>query len=369
MTKNLIHTEKDGASASAEGKAERRTAPAGGVVPAPSEEGALAPGSKKSGNEKDSREKLFEDFDDVFADIINTLVFHGQDRVAESDLESGMPRSAYKVEDRFEEQERDVKKYWRSGRIRIAVFGLENQTGEDPDFIFRDIGYDGAEYRDQVRRRNEIRRRNAKLRKEGAEESEMEPVPDFYPVSTLVLYFGDTRWRGSLNLKDHLRIPAGMEGYVSDYRANLFEIAFLTDEQVRMFKSDFRYVAEYFVGSRKKKEGIEPSFTLTVEHLKHVEEFIELMNAITNSDRFSALPKMINERGGDTMMTILFDEAEARGKKIGEKNGETKVADLFSKLFDAGRVADAERASKDGEYRDKLLAEYAKDMDSHAAKQ
>lgn len=40
--------------------------------------------------EKDFREKLFEDFDDVFADIINGLIFNGEARIAENDLESGM---------------------------------------------------------------------------------------------------------------------------------------------------------------------------------------------------------------------------------------------------------------------------------------
>jgi len=105
--------------------------------------------------EKDFREKRLEDFDDVFADIINGLLFHGEKRVLENELESGMPRSAYKVEEKFEEQERDVRKFWKNGQVRLAVLGLENQTGEDPDFIFRDFGYDGAEYRDQVRRRNE----------------------------------------------------------------------------------------------------------------------------------------------------------------------------------------------------------------------
>ena len=273
--------------------------------------------------EKDFREKRFEDFDDVFADIINVLLFNGSQRVEEDDLESGMPRSAYKIEDKFEEQERDVKKFWKSGQIRIAVFGFENQTGEEPDLIFRDFGYDGAEYRDQVRRRNEIRRRNTKALSEGKSSDELEPVPDFYPVVTLVLYFGDKHWKGSLNLKDHLKIPEGLEEYVSDYKANLFEIAYLSDNQVAAFKSDFRYVAEYFVASRKQKEGETPKFTITLEHLKHVEEFIELMNAITNSDRFSALPKLIRERGGDTMMTILFDEAEARGEARGKAIGET----------------------------------------------
>ena len=186
--------------------------------------------------EKDFREKRLEDFDDVFADIINGLLFNGEQRVDENDLESGMQRSAYKVEGKFEEQERDVKKYWKSGRIRLAVFGLENQTDEDPDYIFRDFGYDGAEYRDQVRRRNEIRRINTKLKKENAD-AEVLPLPDFYPVVTIVLYFGDKHWKGSLNLKDHLKIPPGLDEYISDYRANLFEVAFLSNEQVGRFKA------------------------------------------------------------------------------------------------------------------------------------
>lgn len=34
---------------------------------------------------------------------------------------------------------------------------------------------------------------------------------------------------------------------VNDYRINLFEIAYLSNEQVNLFKSDFRIVADYFV--------------------------------------------------------------------------------------------------------------------------
>ena len=208
--------------------------------------------------EKDFREKRLEDFDDVFADIINVLVFNGDQKVDASDLETGMLRSGYKVEEKFEEQERDSKKYWKSGHIRIAVFGLENQTGVDSDFIFRGFGYDGAEYRDQVRRRNEVRRKNAAAVKEAAVSGKkfvLEPLPDFYPVVTLVLYFGDTHWNRSPHLKNHLKIPDGLEGYVTDYEAHVFEISFLSDEQVKLFRSDFRFVAEYFVASRKTQGG------------------------------------------------------------------------------------------------------------------
>ena len=289
--------------------------------------------------EKDFREKKLEDFDDVFADIINGLLFHGEQRVLENELESSMMRSAYKVEDRFEEQERDVKKYWKRGQIRLAVYGLENQTGEDPDYIFRDFGYDGAEYRDQVRRRNEIRRKNARALKDKGEKAELELLPDFYPVITLVLYFGDTRWKRSVHLKDHLKIPAGLEEYVADYKANVFEIAFLEDEQVQKFTSDFRYVAEYFVANRRMREGQEPQYTITLEHLKHVEEFAELMNAITNSDRFSSIPKIAKERGEKAVYTLMFDAAEARGEikgaiKIYYEDFHASPKEILRKIMD-----------------------------------
>lgn len=274
--------------------------------------------------EKDFREKRFEDFNDVFADIINVLLFHGERRVLEDALETGMSRTAYKVEGTFDEQERDTKKYWNNGQLRIAIFGLENQTGQDPDCIFRCIGYDGAEYWDQVRRRSEIRRINTKRRKEAgrADETELIPVPDYYPVITLILYFGESRWSGSLHMKDHMSIPEGLENLVPDYTVSICEIAYLTDEQIRLFRSDFRYVADYFAGSRKRKEGIQPEFIYpALDHIRHVKEFSELMNAITNTQRFSKLPDLAVKRGSETMWTIFFDEAEARGEARGKALG------------------------------------------------
>ena len=125
------------------------------------------------------------------------------------------------------------------------------------------------------------------------------------------------------------------ERYVADYRINLFEIAYLADEEVRRFKSDFRYVAEYFVANRKRKEGLTPEWNISLEHLKHVEEFIELMNAVTNSERFSELPKVLKERGGDSMFTILFDEAEARGEARGEAR---RNAEMVSKKILKGKT-------------------------------
>ena len=139
---------------------------------------------------KDHYEKKFIDLNDIFADIINTLIFNGEERIKEEDLTSAMTRSAYTVDGLFEEQERDSKKFWKNRSVNIAILGIENQTAKDPELSIRTLAYDGADYRDQLRHRAEIRRKNQKLVKE---KKEPEPVPELYPVVTLVLYFGDKR--------------------------------------------------------------------------------------------------------------------------------------------------------------------------------
>ena len=47
--------------------------------------------------EKDFYEKKLEDFNDVFADILNVFLFSGNNTVQPDELETGMGRSAYKT--------------------------------------------------------------------------------------------------------------------------------------------------------------------------------------------------------------------------------------------------------------------------------
>lgn len=42
-----------------------------------------------------------------------------------------------------------------------------------------------------------------------------------------------------------MNIPKELDPYVNDYKMEVFEIAWLTDEQLEMFKSDFKVVARF----------------------------------------------------------------------------------------------------------------------------
>ena len=72
--------------------------------------------------EKDIAEKTLEAYNDVFADIVNGLLFEGREVVKEDELEAESEISMYKADDRLHEQERDVAKYWKNGEIRIALY-------------------------------------------------------------------------------------------------------------------------------------------------------------------------------------------------------------------------------------------------------
>lgn len=110
----------------------------------------------------------------------------------------------------------------------------------------RVIGYDGAAYRNQL---------NEKLKNK------------CYPVITLVLYFGTKRrWKRYKSLKEVMNIPVDLEPFITDYKINVFELAWLTDEQINSFTSDFRYVA---INNAHKQTG--------GNHMTE-EEFDEMIN-------------------------------------------------------------------------------------------
>lgn len=244
--------------------------------------------------EKDAAQKVLEAYNDVFSDIVNVLLFNGKEVIAPDELEEQAPRAVYKADGKIREIERDVAKRWKKSNIRIACIGLENQTKIDPDMPLRVIGYDGAEYRAQL--------------SDGSSR---------YPVVTLVLYFGyKTRWDKNLSLKERLDIPPEFDKYVNDYKINLFEIAYLTHEQVAMFQSDFRVVADYFV--QKRENGFyvpEPCV------LKHVQETLQLLSVMSNDHRFEDIYNERVKEGDIQTMCDVLDRIEEKGREEGRRDG------------------------------------------------
>ena len=240
--------------------------------------------------QKDITEKLLEDYNDVFADIVNVLLFRGNRIVKEESLKETKVKSQYKAEaGKLHEQERDVAKYWQDGNVLVAICGLENHTAEEKYMPLRVFSYDGASYRRQL-----------------LSENDENPI---VPVVSLVLHFGMKEWSSPHNLKGVIDIPKELEPYVNDYKANIFNIAFLDDETVQMFQSDFRIVADFFVQKRKNKDYVPD------EHkIKHVDEMLKLLQVLTGDDRYN----------------VKFSEAE--------KKEDIKMCDVMEKAVAEERI-------------------------------
>lgn len=253
-------------------------------------------------NEKDTAEKLLEDYNDVFADIVNTLIFNGTERIKEDSLEDNKTSSAYKAEDgKLHEQERDVSKYWKEGKTNILVVGIENQTKAEKLMPARIIGYDGASYRSQLLGKS--------------------VKGSLAPVVTIVLYFGLTRWNQPKSLKGILNVPEGLEHFVSDYKINVFEIAFLPEETVNQFKSDFKLVAKYFTNIRKNPYYIPES----EDEIKHVDAVLKFLSIMSGSEDILGKITAKDERKVENMsggpLSQLYYKGVSEGRELGIEQG------------------------------------------------
>ena len=64
----------------------------------------------------------------------------------------------------------------------------------------------------------------------------------WHPVVTLILYFGtEYKWENPKSLKDSLEIDERIEPFVSDYKLNVFNFAWLTDDEINAFFSANRF--------------------------------------------------------------------------------------------------------------------------------
>ena len=243
--------------------------------------------------EKDIVERHLEEYNDVFADMVNGLLFGGERVIAPEDLQDAPGRSLYKAGGKIREQERDIAKLWKKEGVVFSLFGLENQTTVDSRMPLRAIGYDGAAYRAQLE------------------------APHHYPVVTLVLYFGEALWTAPKTLLEVLDVPEGLRPFVNDYRLNLFDIPRMSDEEIAGFRGDFRIVADYFAQVWRRK-NYEPSRQV----IEHVDAVLKLMQVLTNDERFERAQNDIGKEGKKmaTMMSVL-DTVEERGIHKGLTQG------------------------------------------------
>jgi len=116
-------------------------------------------------------------------------------------------------------------------------------------------------------------------------------------------------------------VPEELKEYINDYKINVFNIAYLSEEQVNMFTSDFKIVADYFV--QKRKNG---KYKPSSDVIRHVDAILKFMAVFTGDQRYfnEAIQKKMQTGGIRTMDKILDDYIDLgvqRGRKEGMERG------------------------------------------------
>ena len=241
--------------------------------------------------EKDISQKILEDKPDVFADIVNGLCFSGKDVIKPDELQDITSLTAYEDKKTYRYTQRDITKLWKKGIFNIACLGIENQIAKDYTMPLRVIAYDGAQYKIQIN----------------------DKVANYYPVITLVLYFGKTKWRKPLSLFDLFDVPPDLKTFTNDYKMNLFDISHMSTKEASVFKSDFWHIADYFSQINETNNYI-PSKT----RLTHPEETFKLMSFLTGNEDLQLLSS--EEEGGPNTMYDAFKEAKKEGAQESRLN-------------------------------------------------
>jgi hypothetical protein len=114
---------------------------------------------------------------------------------------------------------------------------------------------------------------------------------------------------------------------VSDYKINVFEIAYLTDEQVKMFKSDFRLIADYFVQIRKTGK-----YVPMPGYISHVWETLNMMSVLMDDDRFEQVYHNSNKKEALNMCKVIDDYIELGIEQGIERGTVSNIKELMKNL-------------------------------------
>lgn len=203
---------------------------------------------------------------DIFADVFNQFLYHGEQVIRPGDLteldtaEIAVPYGIDNVSVP-DQRYRDVTKFLAAmtdGKAAYCILGVENEDKINYAMPVKDGLYDFMQLAKQV---SEIARSHKKSENKGRKPSSDEYLSGFwkddrlYPVVTVVVYYGSGQWDGPLSLKEmYVDCDERLLKYAADYHVNLIAPDRLSDEEIDEFQTNFREVMKYMKYSKDKKK-------------------------------------------------------------------------------------------------------------------
>lgn len=269
--------------------------------------------------QKDITQKTLEGFPDVFADIINALLYQGKTVVSEENLIPYATESVYPAEKhKFNNLFQDISMLEQKNHLPLILYTIENQSSTDYRMTLRNAGYEGAFYRKAY------------------------AVKKPYPYIGIVLNWGLRVWKGKTSIHDYFsknRFSKQMLKYINNLRYPVFDMRHLPFEIRKQFHSDMRIIVDFL--AEQDKDKTKDCYTPTHQELKHPEEVLCMLKALTGDRRFVEILKKFREleekqpnRKDRITMCILLDSYWNDGVSTGIERGkaEGKLCTLITNI-------------------------------------
>lgn len=252
--------------------------------------------------EKDHTQKMLIGCRDVFAELINVLVYSGEKVVNEADLLAGPTESLYIEADKQTHQQlRDCSMYeLHNGEIH-ALYNLENQSTIDAYMPLRCAGYDGAAYRSQCNDRKNTYKT--------------------YPVFTFILNWSTKPWNKATSILEalHFKPNPAAYPYFNNSKMPVFNMCFLSKDVREKFQDDLRIILDYLCDRE--------SLLKRNQTMKHPEEVIRMLHALTGDDQYlDSIPLFTSpaKKGESTVCDLInsyYNEGHNTGLIEGRNSG------------------------------------------------
>ena len=247
--------------------------------------------------EKDHTQKMLIGCRDVFAELINVLVYSGEKVVDEADLLAGPTESLYIGTDKQTHQQfRDCSMYeLHNGEI------LENQSTINAYMPLRCAGFDGAAYRSQYKGQKNAYKT--------------------YPVFTFVLNWSRKPWNEATSILEalHFKPNPAAYPYFNNSKMPVFNMCFLSKDVREKFQGDLRIILDYLCDRE--------SLLKRNQTMKHPEEVIRMLHALTGDDQYlDSIPLFTSpaKKGESTVCDLInsyYNEGHNTGLIEGRNSG------------------------------------------------
>lgn len=300
-----------------------------------------------------------------FADLANGWLFGGTDYLKSEELSDADRREEHSsgLKGRKKEMRhryRDIFKEARSLSIRLLI-GAELQEYVDYTMPLRIMDLDVLSY---LRQKKSIASRHKikDYRWESEYLSGFLKSDRLIPVVTLVLYLGEQPWDGARSLHEMMdltKFPSALRNRIKNYEIDVLDVQHTSDEELRKFPSDVRFML-LFIKHSKDKKALSDLKNLCGQESVSTDTFETLANYVDEPALLDWSQKQ--EKGDERNMCegirALVEDGRNDGLRLGKAEGESRVNCLINLLLENDRIDDIKRAVKDKKYQNKLFAEF-----------